>query len=92
VKAQNSEEDILAHEVTFSKKVEHSYTSWLSDYFAKERLNSFNNFCDPLLNKEYLDTLRNRQLSLDKIESDMLTYIETGRLASMTLAKMHEQE
>jgi len=87
VEAQSSEPEILEAEVAFAKKVELSYTSWLADYFAKERLGSFNRFCDPLLDVEYLEVLRNRQLSLDKVEADMLVYIETGRLASISLAK-----
>jgi len=94
MKVQNTEEDTLDNEVSFAKKVESSYTTWLSDYFAKERLKSFNEFCNggQSLDTDCLNAIHQRQLALDKIENDMLTYIETGKLASISLAKIHEQE
>lgn len=87
-----SSDELLEAEVSFAKKVESSYKSWLSDYFAKERLASFNKFCDRHLDTTLLDSIRNRQLALEAIEEDMLIYIEAGKLASMAIASAQEQD
>ena len=80
----------LSNEQLLGGKAKNSYDDFIQDFCEQKRLAVFQAFRDlPLTDTENLMEIKRMLFAVDALESDILTVIETGKMASITL---NEQE
>lgn len=82
----------LDDEVSLGEVAKKAHSSYLEGYFAQERLNIFNAFCNAPNVPDVLISLKHSQEALDTLEEITLTQIETGRLASIMIADQQREK
>ena len=84
------QKDQLSSEQLLGGKAQKSYNEYIQNFCEQKRLSLFQAFRDlPLTDTENLMEVKRMLFAVDALESDILTVIETGRLASVSL---NEQE
>ena len=76
----------LSNEQLLGGKAKTSYDDFIQDFCEQKRLAVFQAFRDlPLTDTENLMEIKRMLFAVDALESDILTVIETGKMASMVL-------
>lgn len=83
-----TEEEILNEQIRIANKAESAHTGYLADMFAKHRLTIFNRFSSSTLDPDELLSIKHAQIALDNLENVILSDIESGKLAKITLNKV----
>ena len=82
----------LQNEQIKGGQAQHAYDSFIHDFCEKKRMSLFQAFSDlPLSDTENLIEVKRMLYAVDTLETEILTVIDTGKLASEVLNK-HEKE
>ena len=86
----NEQKDQLSNEQLLGGKAQKSYDEFIDQFCEQKRLSLFEAFRNlPLTDTENLMEVKRMLFAVDTLESDILTVIETGKMASISL---NEQE
>ena len=78
--------DQFEREQTLGNRAKQSYDQFIKDFVETKRLALFNTFCGLHLTDETgLMEVKRMSYAIDTLESEILTLIETGKMASITL-------
>ena len=83
--------EILKQEDYLGTKAETAYNTFIKSFIIGKRQDLFNNFCDASISDtEVLLEAKRLVKVLDQLESEILTVIETGKLARTTLGENND--
>lgn len=83
-----AEENQLQNEQIHGNKAKHAYNEFIKDFCEQKRVVLFDSFRQLNLTEEIAMMEIKRMLTaVDTLETEILTIIETGKLASITLNK-----
>ncbi len=82
------QKDQLSSEQLLGGKAQNSYDSFIQEFCEVKRLSLFDSFRNlPLTDTEHIMEVKRMLFAVDALESDILTVIDTGKMASMTLTE-----
>lgn len=85
------ENDKLKEESYLGSKAEMAYNTFIQSFVASKRQALFNNFCDAsITDTEALLESKRLVKVIDQLEEEVLTIIETGKLARISLGEQDE--
>lgn len=90
MKLSDAQTDQLSLEQLVGGKAQQSYDDFIKDFCEEKRISLFTSFRDlQITDTENLMEVKRMLYAIDALENDIMTVIETGKMASMTL---NEQE
>jgi hypothetical protein len=76
----------LTNEQLAGGRAQHAYNEFIKDFCEKKRKILFQNFADLALTDEAnIMEVKRMLFAVDTLEADIMTVIETGKMASITL-------
>lgn len=82
-------EDKLRDEIDKGNKASHAMNNFIAPYLATKRITLYENFCNASLdNSEVLFEIKRMNSLLDDIEDEIISVINTGKMATKELAKI----
>ena len=82
------QKDKLSTEQFLGGKAQNSYDEFIKDFCEQKRLSLFDSFRNlPLTDAENLMEVKRMLFAVDALETDILTVIDTGKMASITLTE-----
>jgi len=84
----DTQKDQLSNEQLLGGKAQRSYDEYIQEFCEQKRLSLFDSFRNlSLTDAENLMEVKRMLFAIDALESEILTVIETGKLASISLNK-----
>lgn len=78
----------LDNEVHLADKAKQAYKSFIEDFVEQKRFSLFASFRElPLTADKELMEIKRMLFAVDQLESEILTVMNTGKMASITLAE-----
>ena len=87
------QQEQLDNEVYLADKAKQAYGSFIEDFVEQKRFSLFAAFRElPLTAEKELMEVKRMLFAVDQLESEILTVMNTGKMASITLAERSKEQ